>query len=231
MRQIQPIRSKNELVYASLRAAIIHGELAPGSRLVIDELANELGVSQIPVREALRQLEADGFVTSKPHVGATVTDIQPSLITEIFGLLEAMEIISGRAACERLNEDDLRDLERQLRHMDTLVNDPDGWSAANVRFHQTICERAGTPLVQKMMDKALAHWDRLRSYYHLKDVFAQRVAEAHQEHWQMFEAISRHDPDKVEQIARAHNQAALASYVNFLETELVAENSSKRDMT
>ena len=230
MRQIQPIRSKNELVYASLRAAIIHGELAPGSRLVIDELANELGVSQIPVREALRQLEADGFVTSKPHVGATVTDIQASLITEIFGLLEAMEVISGRAACERLNEEGRRDLERQLRQMDSLVNDPDSWSAANVRFHQAICESAGTPLVQKMMDKALAHWDRLRSYYHLKDVFAQRVAEAHRQHWQMFDAISRRDADAVEQVARAHNQAALASYVNFLEAELVAENGIKRDL-
>jgi DNA-binding GntR family transcriptional regulator len=220
MQQIQPIRSKNELVYASLRAAIIHCELPPGGRLVIDELANELGVSQIPIREALRQLEADGFIVSKPHVGATVTDIQASLITEVFGLLEAMEIISGRAACARLNEADTRDLERHLRHMDTLLDDPDAWSAANVRFHQTICERAGTPLVQKMMDKALAHWDRLRSYYQLKDVFAQRVGEAHRQHWEMFDAIRLRDPIAVEETARVHNRAALSAYVEYLEKHL-----------
>jgi DNA-binding GntR family transcriptional regulator len=220
MRQIQPIRSKNELVYTSLRAAIIHGELAPGARLVIDELASELGVSQIPVREALRQLEADGFIASKPHVGATVTDIHASLITEIFGLLEAMEIISGRAGCERLIAADWKDLERHLLHMDALVCDPESWSQANVQFHQLICERAGTPLVQKMMDKALAHWDRLRSYYQLKEVFAARVGAAHQQHWEMFDAIRHRDADRLEQIVRTHNRAALAAYTTYLDTHL-----------
>ncbi|MBZ0300429.1 MAG: GntR family transcriptional regulator [Anaerolineae bacterium] len=227
MQQIQPIRSKNELVYASLRAAIIHGELAPGERLVIDELAGELGVSQIPIREALRQLEADGFVVSKPHVGATVTDIQASLVTEIFGLLEAMEIISGQAACTRLDETDLKDLERHLRQMDSLLEDPDSWSAANVRFHQTICERAGTPLVQKMMDKALAHWDRLRSHYQLKEVFAQRVAEAHQQHWEMLNAIRDRDCAAVERASRQHNRAALAAYVDYLDAQLQLEEANR----
>jgi DNA-binding GntR family transcriptional regulator len=226
MRQIQPIRSKNELVYLSLRAAIIHGELRPGSRLLIDELAGELGVSQIPVREALRQLEADGFVTSKPHVGATVTEIKASLITEVFGLLEAMEIISGRAACEHLSESDLKDLQRLLKQMDLMFDDLDKWSAANVRFHQMICERAGTPLVQKMMDKALAHWDRLRSYYHLKDVFAQRIAEAHQQHWGMFYAFCERDADALERIARRHNRAALIAYMDYL----AVETTASRDM-
>lgn len=225
MQQIQPIRSKNELVYASLRAAIIHGELAPGTRLVIDELAGELGVSQIPIREAMRQLEADGFIVSKPHVGATVTDIHASLIIEIFGLLEAMEVISGRAACTRLDEADWQDLKRCLKQMDDLLDDPDSWSAVNVRFHQMICERAGTPLVQKMMDKALAHWDRLRSHYQLKEVFAQRVAEAHQQHWQMFDAICNRDPQALERVVHTHNQAALGAYVNYLDQHLQLEDN------
>ena len=213
MRQIQRVQSKNELVYESLRAAIIQGEIAPGQRLVIDELANQLGVSQIPVREALRQLEADGFIIIQPHVGATVTEIQASLITEIFGLLEAMEIISGQAACERLTQEDWRALERHLTWMDSLVDDPDTWSHANVAFHQLVCDRAGTPLVNKMMDKALAHWDRLRSYYQLKDVFAQRLADAHQQHWEMLAAIRNRDCASLAEIVRVHNQAALAAQV------------------
>ncbi len=212
MRQIEPVRSKNELVYMSLKTAIIQGELQPGSRLVIDELATMLGVSQIPVREALRQLEADGFVTIQPHVGTTVTEIQASLLTEVFGLLEALEMISCRAACERLGDRDWQQLEQHLRQMDRLVDDPDGWSAANVAFHQMVCERAETPLVLKMMDKALSHWDRLRSYYHLKDIFAARVQSAHDQHWELFEAMRNCKIDVVEQIIRRHNQAALAAY-------------------
>ena len=224
MQQIQPIRSKNEMVYASLRAAIIHGELAPGARLVIDELASELGVSQIPVREALRQLEADGLVTSKPHIGATVTEIHARLVIEVFGLLEAMEIVSGRAACERLSPADWRQLERLLTQMDQMLDDPDRWSNANVRFHQMVCEQAGTPLVQKLMDKALAHWDRLRSYYHLKEVFVQRMAEAQQQHWEMLAAFRSRDPEALEQAARTHNRAALAAYTEYLATQLKAED-------
>src|SRR5215475_11563901 len=94
-------RSKNELVYQRLRTAIIHGEYQPGSRLVIDQLAAELGVSQIPIREAVRQLEADGFVTIEPYTGTTVTDINANLIVEIFALLESFEVICSRSACQQ----------------------------------------------------------------------------------------------------------------------------------
>ena len=216
MRSIKSFRSKNELVYDALRTAIIHGELAPRKRLVIDELATELGVSQIPVREALRQLEADGFVTIEPYVGATVTPIEVANISEIFGLLESMEIVSGRAACINLSDNDLDELEALLRRMDDLMNNPDEWSQVNVRFHQFICERSGTLLVKKLMDKTLDHWDRLRSYY-LKDVFSHRVAVAQKDHWRMFEAIRNRDVQALEKIVREHNQAALAAYTGYLE--------------
>ena len=217
MRQIQRVRSKNELVYESLLSAIVQGELGPGERVVIDELANALGVSQIPVREALRQLEADGFVVIQPHVGATVTLIHDGLITEVFGLLESLEAISSQAACERLSKDDLGALEKHLRLMDALVDDPDAWSQANVEFHQLICDRAGTQLVRKMMDKALAHWDRLRSYYQLRDIFIQRLEQAHQQHWEMFEAMRSGDCKLLAQIVHKHNQAALDEYTRHLE--------------
>ena len=80
-------RSKNEVVYDLLHQAIIRGDYKPGERIVIDELASRLDVSQIPIREALRQLEADGFVTNEPYVGVTVTGISADFIFEIFALL------------------------------------------------------------------------------------------------------------------------------------------------
>lgn len=217
MRKIAEHRSKNELVYESLRAAILQGELKPGSRLVIDDVATELGVSPIPVREALRQLEADGFVTFEPYIGATVTEIKPSGISEIFNLLEAMEIISGRSACQRMNETDLQALEQLLRRMDLLINDPDEWSRENVHFHQLICDRADTPLVRQMMEKTLQHWDRLRSYY-LKGVFAYRVATAQRDHWRIFEAIRTCDIELLEKVVHDHNQAALIAYLQHLQS-------------
>ena len=105
-------RSKNELVYQRLRTAIIHGEYRPGTRLVIDQLAAELGVSQIPIREAIRQLESDGFVTFEPYAGAKVTDITAGFIFEVFALLESVEVICSRAACQLMTEQELEKLEK-----------------------------------------------------------------------------------------------------------------------
>lgn len=222
MQPIKTFRSKNELVYTALHTAILQGELEPGRRLVIDELAAELGVSQIPVREALRQLEADGFVTIAPYIGATVAPIDAANITEIFGLLEAMEIISGRAACIHMSYEDIEELERLLRVMDGLHDQPDEWSQANVRFHRLICERGGTLLVKKLMDNTLDHWDRLRRYY-LNDVSARRIADAQRDHWRIFEAIRQRDADLLETIAREHNRAALAAYTSYLDAENAIE--------
>ena len=211
MHSVKPFRSKKEFAYDALRDAILEGQLGPGTRLVIDELSAELGVSQIPVREALQQLQSDGFVIIEPYVGARVTEINASLICEVFDLMEALEVISGRAACLCMSEDSLVEMENRLRNMDTLVTDSERFSQENARLHQFICERAGTPLVSRLKDRVLAHWDRLRRHY-LQDVFERRVVDAQQEHWRVFEALRTRDPDHVEQVIREHNEAARAAY-------------------
>jgi len=226
MRPIKQYRSKNELVYESLRAAIISGELAPGARVVIDELAADLGVSPIPVREALRQLEADGFVTSEPYVGVRVTEIHVRSIAEIFGLLEALEIVSGRAACVNMSTDELATLDALIDEMETMLDQPERWSQANVDLHRLICAR--TPLVARMMDTALDHWDRLRSWY-FKDVFSLRVNQAQAEHRALVAAIRTHDPDAVERIIRQHNRAALTAYTDYLQQREMSDRQTGID--
>lgn len=208
-------RSKHEQVYTYLREAILQAELPPGSRLVIDELADELGISQIPIREALRQLEADGLVTIAPYVGVTITDLHAASIGEVFALLEAMEIITSRAACQHLSDDHLGDLETLLEEMDGLVSDPDAWSARNKDLHCLIADFADTPLTRKLFGKVLDHWDRLRRYF-LADVFERRIGEAQREHWQLVKTLRTRDPDQVEASVRAHNKAALNAYLAHL---------------
>jgi DNA-binding GntR family transcriptional regulator len=215
LQSTKPFLSKKEFAYNTLRDTILEGQLEPGTRLVIDELATDLGVSPIPVREALQQLQADGFVTIEPYVGAKVTEINASLVCEVFDLMEALEVISGRAACLRMSDDSLAEMESHLHAMDALTTDSDRFSKENVRLHQFICERAGTPLVDRLMDRVLAHWDRLRRHY-LQDVFERRVTDAQREHWRVFEALCTRDPDHVEKVIREHNQAARTSYETHL---------------
>jgi len=216
MEQIQVPPSKTDLCYSSLHAAILRGDLKPGSRIVIDELARQMGVSSIPIREALQRLQAEGLVDTAPHVGARVAEMDSHSIYEIFELKEAMEIISGRAACQRMSEDELQKAESILRAMDRTVDDLDLWSAENVRFHEFICECAGMPLVRDLMRQILGHWGRLRRVY-LEEVFAQRHLEAQQEHWALFKALRTGDPDYVERVTCDHNRSAIVAYTRALE--------------
>lgn len=216
--------SKKDSVLAALQSAIASGQFKPGERLVIDDLAANFGVSAIPVREALQQLQADGFVDIQPHVGATVTAIGPQSITEIFELLEALELIAGRAACQRMTDDDFAHMEALLHKMDGLGDDLDAWSDANTELHQFICDCAGMTLVKNTLTRVLDHWKRLRSIY-MKDVFAQRVRAAQREHWQMIRAMRACDSERFEKVVRAHNRAAKNAYTEHFKKALQAEQN------
>jgi DNA-binding GntR family transcriptional regulator len=211
-------RSKKEMIYDFLKQEIIQGVHAPGSRFVIDELAARLEVSQIPIREAIQRLEADGFITTEPYVGARITTIDATFIFEVFALLESHETICGRKACQCASEEDLRTLARMIDEMDSLVDDPEEWSEKNRAFHLFICDCASTLLVRKMLEKIFDHWDRLRLHY-LKGVSGQRTRTAQAEHHQLLDAMRQRDADRVEQIIHTHNQGALESYIRHLKSE------------
>ncbi|NJN83543.1 MAG: GntR family transcriptional regulator [Caldilineaceae bacterium] len=218
--------SKKEFVYESLREEILEGHLPPGQRVIIDDLAERLGVSPIPVREALQQLQHDGFVTIEPFVGAHVTEIHAGLIREVFALLEASEIVSSQSACLVMSEKELAELEALIRRMDGNVDDLEAWSDDNVRLHGMICEVAGMTLVASVMKQVLDHWKRLRRHY-LEEVSGARVKHAQREHWQMLAALRTRDPGVVADVIRQHNRLALDAYLDYLTKsgQLVAPES------
>ncbi len=207
--------SKKEQIYAFLRKQIMRGEIAPGERLVIDNLAEDLGISQTPLREVLRMLESDGLVEIAPYVGARVTPLEADSIHEIFSLLTSLEVTSGRLACLRMSNSQMNTLERMIADMEALVNQPDEWSERNKALHAYICECAMVPLMRRMLMMALDHWDRLRSIY-LTNVFAGRVAAAQAEHVKLLAALRERDPDRVEEILKKHNAVSLAAYIALL---------------
>jgi DNA-binding GntR family transcriptional regulator len=216
MRQTKMFRSKKEFVYEVLREEILTGELSPGTRLIIDVLSNDLGVSPIPIREALQQLQSDGLVIIEPYIGARVAELHPELIQEVFELLGAMEIISSRAACLRMSEDDFQEMEGLLRQMDEQLQDPETWSRLNVDLHLFISDRAGMSLVPELFRQVADHWNRLRRHY-LDDVFAHRIQTAQAQHWHLLKALHSRNPDHVAQVIQEHNQSALNAYQQYLE--------------
>src|ERR1700754_29794 len=103
-------RTKQEFVYRTLRSSIMRCDLRPGERLVIDDLARRLGVSIIPVREALQMLQSEALVIVVPHVGATVAPISRESILDVFTVLEGLESVATRLVAERANPADLQTL-------------------------------------------------------------------------------------------------------------------------
>lgn len=217
----QIYRNKKELVYSALREEILTGQLTPGERLVIDDLAERLKVSAIPVREALQQLQADQLVVMEPYVGARVAELHAGLIQELFGLLEALEVLSSRTACLLLHESDFAELEILLAAMDSQVADTEIWAQGNAQLHLLICEKVQMGLTHNLMGRVQDHWHRLRRSY-LTDVMARRVATAQADHWQLLDALRTRNPDHVEEVLRRHNQAALTDYLADL-TDRVME--------
>ena len=227
---MQPIgfsRSKKELVTNTLRNAILSGELIPGTRLVIEDLAKQLGVSPIPVREALQQLDADGYVVIEPYLGARVAPIEAESVAEVFSLLETMEVVSSRAACLHMSDSHFDVLEEILVKMDSLVGDPELWSQENRHFHKYICDRSGTRLIGSLMSKVLDHWDRLHRYF-LKDVFAHRLPQAQREHWKILKTLRTRDPAKTEAVIREHAQSSLTAYTKYLSGTKLAESQGRQ---
>jgi DNA-binding GntR family transcriptional regulator len=183
----------------AVRALIVEGELRPGNRLVERTLADRLGVSRVPVREALRDLVAEGFAVTRATGGIAVRDYPPEEVEELFEVRGALESILLRRATGRLSPDD----ERQLRAcLDTTgaalaAGDRAGAVAGNGRFHEVLADVAAGPLLRGLLDGVR---DRMRW------LLRQHVDPAlvHAEHVDLLDALLAGDERTVERLAAHH---------------------------
>ena len=210
-------RTKQEFVYRTLRDAILRCELRPDERLIIDELARRLGVSAIPVREALQILQSEGLVVNVPHVGATVASISTESIIDVFTVLEGLEIVTNRYVVQRANPADLDQLAELVRQMDEALaaRQYEAWGDLNRRFHLGISALTALPLLQEMTARIFDRWDRVRRFY-FRHVLMHRAPQAQEEHRQILEAMRARDVDRLQTIVRQHNHGALVAYMSYL---------------
>jgi DNA-binding GntR family transcriptional regulator len=222
--------TKQQFVYSTLRESILRCELAPGTRLVIDDLARQFHVSIIPVREALRLLQSEGLVVSIAHVGATVAPISHASVVEVFTLLEGLEMVAGRAAALRATDNDFGVLRDLVAEMDRALENgsPQRWAEINTRFHIAICGLADMPILLDMMQRAVDYWDRVRRYY-FRDVLIHRTRLAQAEHRAIVAHMESRDLPALEQTIREHNLGALAAYTAHLRGSGDPEKSEKRE--
>lgn len=212
-------QTKQEFVYQTLRKAIMRAELAPGERLRTEDIAQRLGVSPIPVREALQLLQSERLVETIPHVGARVARVSHESVIEVFTVMEGLELVATRTAAARMTPSHLETLASLLRMMDQALENAnyDEWGDLNTSFHLAIASMTGMSMLQEMTERALNQWDRVRRYY-LKGVLTERLSQAQKEHHLIVQAVREQDYPALERLVRAHNQSALSAYMEYLST-------------
>ncbi len=207
-------QTKQAMVLHALRSEIMGGQLQPGTRLVIDDIAKRMNVSPIPVREALQVLQSERLVEVRPHIGAVVTDITPEAIQEIFLLLESLEIAVFRLAVERFHPEHLDQLKIYHEGMISAAaqGDEERWIVQNAGFHTAIPTLANLPRAREMIARTGTEWERLRRL-RFQGVSRPDSAQAHAEHAQMIQALADRDLPTLETLARDHNRHAYTHYL------------------
>lgn len=137
MNEFLPLR---DVVFNTLRQAILRGELKPGERLMEIQLANKLGVSRTPVREAIRKLELDGLVLMIPRKGAEVAQISEKNLRDVLEVRRSLEALAVRLACERISRQELLELKEAEQAFEEVLGNDDITvvAEADVAFHSAI---------------------------------------------------------------------------------------------
>lgn len=208
-------QTKQEWLYHTLRDAIRNCELAPGERLLMDELAAEFNVSRVPVREALLQLQAEGLVQMVPHSGAVVAPITFASAQDYFAISRELQVLAGRAAAERMSDSERTKLQEMVSHMEQCADagEYEQYTKCNLEFHEFIANVSRMPLVPHFLDQFQQHWQRVMSYYRLYPMQAPRVEETVSQHRAIVEALVSGDADAAERTIREHNITGLDDHL------------------
>lgn len=200
----KPLR---ELVFEALRDAIISSALRPGERLMEVQLADELGVSRTPVREAIRKLEHEGLVVMIPRKGAYVADISLKDVAEIFDVRKALEALAAHRAAERANEEDLEQAERILVEYGECIEklDMPRLIEVDTQFHESIYHMAGNSRLKQMLNLLS---EQVMRYRTMTLSHGPRMRRALEEHRRIVEAIAGRDPERASRLAREHIESA-----------------------
>jgi DNA-binding GntR family transcriptional regulator len=198
-----------QAVYDTLAEMIASGSLKPGQHLVESELADHLGVSRQPIREALQRLAVAGWVELRPAYGAYVHIPTTEEIAQLLGVRSVLESYSAREAAQHATKDSVARL-RQLYDagMTALTaDDEDGLVAANVDLHAYIVQMSGNRVLAELIAQVER---RVRWYY--TPIARPRGKEAWYEHDGLIEAIAAGDADQAERLMRAHTERTTEFY-------------------
>lgn len=196
-----------EWVYRVLRAGIVNGALPGGMQLKQDEISAALNVSHIPVREALRQLEAQQLVTIHANRGATVTELSREMLINTMQVRAAISVAMLAIAIPHMTEEDFAELDRILeeeRHTSELIASEN----INIHFHEVLIQKANNPVADMLMEIIHANIDRYLRTGFYSDAAERELSVA--EHEKILAACKARNVDEAVRLLQAHIMDAAA---------------------
>ncbi len=192
-----------EVVFNTLRQAILTGELKPGERLMEIHLANRLGVSRTPIREAIRKLELEGLVTMIPRRGAEVAQITEKSMNDVLEVRRALDALCVELACERITQEKLEELKAACDGFEKAVKTKDvkKIAQADVALHDIIVEATGNQRLIQMVNNLSEQMYRYRFEY-IKD--SEQHENLVEEHRIIYESLVKKDKETASSAAKLH---------------------------
>ncbi len=193
--------TKTTYVSSRLRELIIGGQLEPGTRIRQNEIAEAFNVSATPVREAIRQLQSEGFIDSSPHMGAQVANSRHENLAEVFHLRALLEARLTSFAVPHLTKSDLAELRKRAAAFRKAVRarDPTELRQTNYRLHRKIWEAAQQPVTLELVNGLWARFPR-----EIISVVPGRALRSAREHDALLKALEAGDADTAERLVSEH---------------------------
>ena len=215
MNEYLPLR---DVVFKTLRQAILRGELKPGERLMEIQLANKLGVSRKPIREAIRKLELEGLVLMIPRKGAEVADITEKSLLDVLEVRRALEELSVQLVCDRITEEEIKELVTAAEAFKKALKSKDVTeiAEADVRFHDVIYFATKNQKLIQLLNNLREQMYRYRvEYLKNEEVYSQLL----REHEEIIQHISKREKDKAARIVCKHIDNQVDTVMDVIRTK------------
>src|SRR5215475_13052650 len=200
--------SLGERVYKSLRDLILSQAYPPGSKLNVEQLCRNLGVSRTPVWDAMRRLETEGLVSTVARHGVFVLNYGVYKVRDLFAVRGALEALAAGQAARQLDAETRAGLEATVRGLEAAAEagDIEAYSRIAIEFHDRVLGAARNQVLSRLLENVYAQILvlRLRSLY-----LAERLGESVAEHRAIFDAVAAGDAERAERLSRAHAEHVL----------------------
>lgn len=220
MNEFLPLR---DVVFNTLRKAILTGSLKPGERLMEVHLANKLGVSRTPIREAIRKLELEGLVVMIPRRGAEVAQITEKSLNDVLEVRKALDALSVELACERITEEEIEELKTACEEFEQATRGKDASviAKADVKLHDIIVNATGNQRLLQLVNNLSEQMYRYRFVYIKDDSQHEKLIEEHKE---IYASILTRDKERASAAARLHIDNQEKSIIKQIRLEKRSKN-------